>query len=188
MSISYGGPPIDMGTVDLSPEEMMCYLYLPVKMARSREFRLPERLNYLRPMLARVRNDVRYREDYLDLYIYVTAKTLFVQGDYSGNRPGWHADGFGSGGDLNYLWYNMNPTEFAVQDFHNIPTDDMESIQECGHLLRFRFLITSSILREIHIIICSITIGRCMVAGKLVILIAITKILSKSNKGTYNGN
>lgn len=31
---------------------------------------------------------------------------------------------------MNYIWYDCNPTEFAIQDFNNIPEDDWESMQE----------------------------------------------------------
>jgi hypothetical protein len=63
-----------------------------------------------------------------EAYIYVTAKTLFVTKQSPGNRPGWHADGFGSNGDLNYIWCDKNPTEFAVQDDFNISDDDKQSM------------------------------------------------------------
>ncbi len=128
--IEYGKAPEDLGAVDLKPTEMMCYLYLPVKMPGLGGVRIPRNLDYLKPMLQVVLLDAYGKIDLMEHYIYITAKTLFVQGGYSGNRPGWHADGFGSDGDLNYLWYDMNPTEFAIQEFTNIPEGDVESMEE----------------------------------------------------------
>lgn len=61
-------------------------------------------------------------------YIYLTLKNFFVTKDSPGNRPGWHMDGFGSKGDVNYIWANINPTEFAVQKFTNISKDDRQSM------------------------------------------------------------
>lgn len=132
--IPYGNAPKDLGLIELDPCEMMCYLYLPIKMPGMMGVRLPERLEYLRQVINQVvwdlSDDVPEKEFQNDLYIYLTAKTLYVEGTFSGNRPGWHADGYGSDGDLNYIWYDMNPTEFAVQDFVNIPDDDTKSMQE----------------------------------------------------------
>lgn len=63
-----------------------------------------------------------------DRYVYVTAKTMWVEPGNPGNRPGWHIDGWGSDDDINYTWCNMNPTQFAVQDFFGISTDDTTSM------------------------------------------------------------
>jgi hypothetical protein len=126
--IPYGNAPKDLGLIELEPSEMMCYLYLPIKMAGDFRWYVPERLQYLNPVLDAIRDD--YPNWLIDQYVYLTAKTLYVEGTFSGNRPGWHADGYGSDGDLNYIWYDMNPTEFAVQDFVDIPDDDVKSMQE----------------------------------------------------------
>ena len=130
-SIPYGRAPEVLGELPLQPSEHMIYLYLPIKMAGSIEIRAPERLRYMDTLISAVQDDAMLqRADYLDHYVFLTAKTLFVDGGYAGNRPGWHADGYGSGGDLNYIWHNMNPTQFAVQQFVNIPDDDMQSMVE----------------------------------------------------------
>jgi hypothetical protein len=130
--IPYGNAPKDLGLIELEPSEMMCYLYLPIKMAGDPKYRIPERLEYLQPLLGVMYHDLlaNYGKGYMNNYVYLTAKTLYVEGTFSGNRPGWHADGYGSDGDLNYIWYDMNPTEFAVQDFVDIPDDDVKSMQE----------------------------------------------------------
>lgn len=131
----YGQAPVNLGHKPLDPQEMMAYLYLPVKMAQPFEggsnygVRIPERLKFLRGLIWDAIDDAEKTLDVQKHYIYLTAKTLWVEGGFSGNRPGWHADGYGSDGDLNYIWANMNPTEFAVQDFVDIPDDDFASMQ-----------------------------------------------------------
>lgn len=127
--INYGNPPTLLGQMSLEPSEMMFMMYLPVKLADSLVVEIPPNLMYARPAIARAIADASDTLNIRDHYIYVTAKTLYVNGSYSGNRPGWHADGFGSHGDLNYVWYGMNPSEFAVQDFSDIPEDDFESMR-----------------------------------------------------------
>ena len=137
MSVAYGAAPTDLGYVDLSPSEMMVYLYLPIHMpGRDLDIRIPRNIEYLRPMIDMAVVNARSTLDLAHHYIYATVKTLFVTGSFSGNRPGLHADGYASGGDLNYLWYNMNPTQFAVQDFHDIPTGDFESMEEMERQLK----------------------------------------------------
>ncbi len=162
--MEYGNAPVNLGPHDLETGEMMFYLYLPVKMAGSMEFKVPERLFFINDILKTVNDDcVDNLPDYLDHYVYATVKTLWVEGGFSGNRPGWHADGYGSGGDLNYIWYDMNPTEFAIQDFHDISDNDFQSmidmenqidydkivVYPCNHLLK----IDESVVHRVNPII-----------------------------------
>ena len=154
-TIPYGGAPIDLGRMPLDPTEMLVYLYLPIKMAqsegtRNHDTRVPERLQFLDALVEGAMTDAARTLDLDQHYVYLTAKTLWVEPGFSGNRPGWHADGYGSGGDLNYIWHDMNPTQFAVQPFHDVPDDDFASMQAMeaqidptrivvypdGHLLR----------------------------------------------------
>jgi hypothetical protein len=130
--IPYGNPPKVLGEIDLQPTEHMLYLYLPIRIAgKPGPARLPQNLKYLQPLLQRVYRDCVAQDLYLiNRHIYVTVKTCWVEPGAPGNRPGWHADGYGSNGDLNYIWYNMNPTQFAVMPFYNIPDDDYASMQE----------------------------------------------------------
>ncbi|MEM7211767.1 MAG: hypothetical protein AAF479_07720 [Pseudomonadota bacterium] len=123
----YGQPPVDMGLFDIETGEMMFYLYLPVKMPNFADA-YPERLKPFWSIYTAVSTS-----DYVKpwhIYIYMTVKTLWVEPGSPGNRPGWHIDGYGSNGDLNFIWSDMNPTEFAVQPFHDIPDDDFESMAE----------------------------------------------------------
>lgn len=131
--VNYGNPPVDMGYFPIEPQEMLVYLYLPVKMSASeclknQGVRIPERLRFAQDIVMAAILDAEKTLNMNEHYVYLTAKTLWVEGCFSGNRPGWHADGYGSHGDLNYIWHNMNPTEFAVQPFENIPEDDFESM------------------------------------------------------------
>lgn len=134
-NVPYGGAPIDLGHMPLKPQEMLAYLYLPVKMAQPLEggdnfgVRIPKRLQFLKEMVWASIEDAEKTLDVQKHYVYLTVKTLWVEGGFSGNRPGWHADGYGSEGDLNYIWADMNPTQFAVQPFSGIPDDDFASMQ-----------------------------------------------------------
>lgn len=133
-TVPYGNPPKVLRSFDLKPSEHMIYLYLPIQMKGAWPFDycgypfLPQNLSFIIPLLEAIRKDQEYELD--DKYIYVTAKTQWVEPGAPGNRPGWHADGYGSGGDLNYIWYDMNPTEFAVMPFKMIPDDDFKSMAE----------------------------------------------------------
>ena len=108
----YGTPPKDLGLVDLRPTEMMCWLYCPISTPdHEKGYIVPENLRQFETLVRRARlsDPAAFR----DGYVYITAKTLFVSGSYSGNRPGWHSDGFGTD-DLNFIWCDRAPTEFLV--------------------------------------------------------------------------
>lgn len=128
--MKYGNAPKDLGFIDLNPTEMMFYLYLPIKIP-GQTLALPPRLNFLDPLLDVVICDNLRR--WRNIHIYVTAKTLYVAPGMAGNRPGLHVDGYGSNGDINYVWSDMNPTEFAVQEFVDIPDDDFLSMRAFEH-------------------------------------------------------
>lgn len=135
MSIQYGAAPTDLGHFDLDIREHLLYLYLPIKLPGDFFWypNLPKRLHFAFDVIDAAVQDFkdsmkfehRWRDD---IYVYLTAKTMWVEPGCPGNRPGWHADGYGSDGDLNYIWYDMNPTEFAVQSFRDIPTDDLKCL------------------------------------------------------------
>jgi len=125
----YGAPPKDLGHIDLSPTEMMFWMYCPIFVPRSERIVLPANLEQFRPIVGAVVDDlaedgVYYYDD--DLHIYLTAKTLWVSGDYIGNRPGWHSDGFGTE-DRNYIWCDRAPTEFLTTGL----TGDLSLSDDC---------------------------------------------------------
>lgn len=116
----YGALPEDLGEIDLSPVEMMCWLYCPIATPRE-GMKLPPNLRQFAPIVtaACAREGIRY----FDRYVYLTAKTLWVTSDNPGNRPGWHSDGFGTD-DVNYVWYDRAPTEFyEVPGGMDLPDD-----------------------------------------------------------------
>lgn len=111
-TILCGDAPKDLGVVDLSPKEMMAWLYCPIKLTASRRVVLPSNLKQFSPIVEKVRQDIDEKK-WVASYVYLTAKTLYVTPEAPGNRPGWHADGFMSD-DLNYVWADSNPTIFWV--------------------------------------------------------------------------
>ena len=138
--IKYGQPPIDLGIVSLDPRykrEMMFYLYMPIHVPTGSMKRsgLPSepRIARFGPLVEKAINDFKatFGESAFDqVYVYLTAKTCPVGPGCPGNREGWHADGYGSNGDVNYIWADMNPTEFAIQEFVDISEDDQVSMQQ----------------------------------------------------------
>lgn len=103
----YGEQPVDLGFVDLNCEEMMFWLYCPVKLPYSKVV-IPDNLKKYKIILDKVKEDLK---DWEDKFVYITAKTLWVNPENPGNRPGWHSDGFLTD-DLNYIWCDSNPTVF----------------------------------------------------------------------------
>jgi hypothetical protein len=125
-----------LATIDLNPVEHMLYLYLPVKMPHDSRVYLPPQLRFCDKVLAAAMEDAYQRLLPLffnQWYVYLTVKTMWVTPSCPGNRPGWHADGFGSGGDLNYIWHSMNPTEFAVQKFRKVSSDDLQCLEDLSY-------------------------------------------------------
>lgn len=149
----YGQPPVDLGMIDLSVDEMMFWMYCPVKLKSKGTWQLPDNLQKYESLLEEVNLDIYDRlldeDKWLNSYIYMTAKTLWVTADNPGNRPGWHSDGFLTE-DLNYLWYDDNPTIFwepkelvAFEKDHQKSLMQMEEVTghgpyktyPCKHLL-----------------------------------------------------
>ena len=149
MSEIYGAPPIDLGLIDISPSEMMFWLYCPIKLPGDYHAQMPLNLFRFWPIVRAVKEDCGINR-WKDNYVYITAKTLFVTADNPGNRPGWHSDGFMTD-DLNYVWSDCNGTLFwepgkrisFVQD-HMASLAEMEQAANVGphmvypdkHLLR----------------------------------------------------
>jgi hypothetical protein len=129
----YGNPPIDLGLINLDPTEMMFWLYCPIKVPL-RSVVIPANLKQFEPIIDAVRSHCMGDENdahrWGSSYVYLTAKTLFVTADNPGNRPGWHSDGFMTD-DLNFIWYDGNPTLFW-EPLHLIPftQDDRSSLWE----------------------------------------------------------
>lgn len=135
----YGNFPKDLGLIDLSPTEMMFWMYCPIKAKGDASFRIPENLKQFTPII----NKILSTPDALgmvDKWVYITAKTLWVSGDYIGNRPGWHSDGFGSN-DINYIWSDRAPTEFAIGDWE-FSDDHNESLLQMEEAAKDAYITT----------------------------------------------
>lgn len=126
--IKYGEKPEIIGEFTPIQPEMMYYLYLPVKMPGIAGLRMPKRLYPFWDLVMAASRDFVMNDLGNHKYIYLTAKTMFVTPESKGNREGWHCDGFGSNGDINYIWADKNPTEFAIGDHFDISTDDQQSM------------------------------------------------------------
>lgn len=162
----YGDPPVDLGLLDLSPVEMMCWMYCPIKEPGQYGEEIPANLRQFQPMVEAVFGDLEKLSGshlrWLDSYVYITAKTLWVSPENPGNRPGWHSDGFMTD-DLNYVWSDRNGTEFWVpatrtfftQD-HHASLAEMEAMAAIGpwrtypdkHLLRLDEKVIHRVARQ----------------------------------------
>lgn len=130
-----GDPPKDLGLIALTPSEMMFWMYLPVSEPGNMLALVPHNLRQFDPILSAVRADDPDR--WMDSYVYLTAKTLWVEGSYIGNRPGWHIDGYGTD-DLNYIWSDRAPTVFLTQQNRWMLSDDCdESLRQMEKIGRF---------------------------------------------------
>lgn len=109
MTRRYGELPIDLGLIDICHPEMLFWMYCPVSLPGMKSYILPANLKPFAEIAsaAKAWDPSRFEES----YVYLTAKTLWVSGDYIGNRPGWHSDGFGTD-DVNYIWADRAPTDF----------------------------------------------------------------------------
>lgn len=122
-----GNLPRDLGLIDLRPTEMMFWMYCPISTPGMYGWVLPDNLKQFDRLVEKAicdfdpfYNNVHFQNH----FAYLTAKTLWVEGNYIGNRPGWHCDGYGTG-DINYIWCDRAPTQFLQTDIRNI-TDDCD--------------------------------------------------------------
>jgi hypothetical protein len=123
--MTYGIAPFNLGMIKAEATEMCFVQYLPVRIP-GQAMALPKNLEWVRPIL-RAATDYWSMEP--DDYIYVTAKSIYVTPDNQGNRKGWHSDGFGTK-DVNFIWYDCNPTEFCIQDTFELSEDCAESMRQ----------------------------------------------------------
>ena len=140
-----GEAPVDLGLFDLKPVEHMLFLYLPIWMPDEQVCHIPRNLHFIDPIISAMGKDAMtvLGDDFLlTHHVYVTAKTQWVSSTSPGNRPGWHVDGFGSNGDLNYIWADMNPTQFAIQHFLGVSDDDTQSMVDMTAQIKNPFVET----------------------------------------------
>lgn len=134
--MKYGNLPVYLGQFDqVDLNEVMYYLYLPVVMRDPRmvsgDIRLPRNVEVCRPLITEalgyaynIRNSRDGRWPYT--YVYLSARKGWATADNPLNRPGWHADGFGTE-DLNFVWWRGAGTRFAAQAFTEISDDHVLS-------------------------------------------------------------
>lgn len=143
-ALVYGNPPTEVQSFTPDWTEYMHYLYLPVVMPGQPGVRLPPNLEFLRdPVVAAMRAEgvvleaprsgfsgAHRRHGYVgSCFVYVTARRGFAAPGNPLNRPGWHADGFGTD-DINYIWSDPWPTRFAIGTFSDISEDHVESAEQ----------------------------------------------------------
>lgn len=132
----YGQRPRDLGLIGINPEEMMCWLYCPIKLPGMQSVSAPDNLRQFRWIWETARKDCA--DCWGDSYVYVTAKTLWVTPENPGNRPGWHSDGFLTD-DLNYIWADRAPTVFYHDwQLHSFTADHTASLAEMDDLCEDR--------------------------------------------------
>lgn len=129
----YGAKPIDLGIVDISPREMMFWLYLPIKLPGSSKLTMPANTKIFEPIVIKALESVVNYDgiDVLDKsYVYLSAKVMHISPTAPGNRPGWHSDGFMSH-DLNFVWADCSPTYYWEPDrLVSFTQDHFASLQE----------------------------------------------------------
>lgn len=146
--IEYGKAPESMGVFGLFWDEYVNYQYLPIKVPECGHEAMPERLAFASKLVT----DAWANEERLGnrwSHVYVTAKRGFATPGNPLNRPGWHADGFGTT-DINYVWTDRYPTMFAVQEFAGISEDHIDSIAQFTEQIdptRIRYYADRELLR-----------------------------------------
>jgi hypothetical protein len=140
--MTYGKAPDILGRIDVALPEVMYYLYLPISLRGQVGMYVPTPLRPLKPLIRAVQNNLGTTA-WQDNYIYITVKKMFCSPSVTANRPGWHADGFGTD-DLNYVWYDSLPTEFCTGPFKITEGDHVKSLQEfedqAGNYLDFKLV------------------------------------------------
>ncbi len=127
----YGELPLELGVFKIKCDEMLFYQYIPIKLADKFPCIYEQRLICFSELIDTICADFISDfgiKKYLDSYVYLTAKHLYQTPNNSFNRKGYHSDGFLTN-DINYIWYDTNPTIFNTSNF-NLNLDDKLSLME----------------------------------------------------------
>lgn len=135
----YGKPPIFLDDFKFDLQEVMYYLYLPIFMrghhGRNGELRVPPNLEVCMPLInccfLYCNTVLMKKYDYM----YISARKGWATKDNPLNRPGWHADGFGTD-DVNMVWWTGPGTRFALQPFEGIEADHCRSLEQFDEQVR----------------------------------------------------
>lgn len=122
----YGALPEDLGLVDISISEAeMCFVqYLPIKIPNSKSlYTLPANLKWCEELIQKAFLNELNPDTGRD-YVYLTVKRVYG----TGNREGWHCDGFGTD-HTNYIWYDSHPTEFYAGNMLELPFNHSDSMR-----------------------------------------------------------
>jgi len=115
----YGELPTSLGIFKVECKEMMFYQYLPIKMPNSTQPIYEPRLKCFDKLIGAICCDYIGEfglDNYVNSYVYLTAKFLYQMPNNSFNRMGWHSDGFLTD-DINYIWSDKYPTIFNDSNF-----------------------------------------------------------------------
>ena len=132
----YGELPKELGIFEVEAKEMMFYQYLPIKMPNETQPIYEQRLKCFDALVGAICCDYIgefWLDNYVNSYVYLTAKHLYQMPNCSFNRTGWHSDGFLTD-DINYIWCDKYPTIFNKTDF-DLPLDDLLSMGHARALL-----------------------------------------------------
>ena len=127
----YGELPKPLGIFEVECNEMMFYQYMPIKLIEQTQPIYEERLRCFDKLIGAICCDYIGEfglDNYVNSYVYLTAKHLYQMPNCSFNRTGWHSDGFLTD-DINYIWSDKYPTIFNRTEFH-LPLDDLLSLEE----------------------------------------------------------
>lgn len=127
----YGELPKELGIFEVEAKEMMFYQYLPIKMPNETQPIYEQRLKCFDALVGAICCDYIGEfglDNYVNSYVYLTAKFLYQMPNCSFNRMGWHSDGFLTD-DINYVWCDKYPTIFNRTEFE-LPLDDLLSMEE----------------------------------------------------------
>lgn len=119
---------------DLFATEVAYCLYYPLSTPGNGLCSLDGRndLKFVQPMLDRILELEPERA--INEYVYLTVKRMIVGPGITANRPGWHADGFGTD-ELNFIWYDGLPTLLSMRPFdvspdHNVSLEQFDAQAE----------------------------------------------------------
>lgn len=131
-------------------DEYMHYLYLPVVMGEYGSIRLPQNIEWIRPVVEAVCLAEFDADAWDNRYVYVTARRGYATPGNPLNRPGWHADGFGTN-DINFIWADRWPTRFALGEFTDISIDHVISAEQFEEQVTFEQRMASRGVAKIRV-------------------------------------
>lgn len=131
--MKYGELPKELGVYEIACKEMFFYQYLPIKLIGDSKPITEDRLRCFDKIIGAICCDFIGEfglNRYINSYVYLTAKNMFVTKGCSYNRPGYHSDGFMTD-DINYIWCDVLPTVFNTSQYaltmhHEFSLTEME--------------------------------------------------------------